>query len=209
MSGCFGDIGIHAFNLVRFVSGLEPEEVSCHLRTFHPLTRPSPPAAGGEGRVRGRLDDYGTAVVRFQNGPLGTITASRVSHGRENDLRLEIDGTRGGLEWRQEEPNHMWFRVNGQPHRLITRDPAAGHASAAARLASRLPAGHPEGFLQAFANVYTAAYADMIARASGQTWTERQRLYPNVEDGVEGARFVAQCVASSREDGTRKNLAGD
>jgi predicted dehydrogenase len=194
MSGCFGDIGIHAHNLIRFVSGLRPLEVSCHLRTFHP---------------EGRLDDYGAAVLRFQNGALGTITASRVSHGRENDLRLEIDGTRGSLEWRQEEPNRMWFRVNGQPHRLFTRDPAAGHSSNSARLASRLPAGHPEGFLQAFANVYTAAYADMIARASGQKWTESQRLYPNVEDGVEGVRFVAQCVASSRDNGAWKNLAGD
>jgi predicted dehydrogenase len=171
---------------MRFISDLRPVRVSCHLRTFHP--------GGG-------LDDYGTAVVQFENGPLGTITASRVSHGRENNLWFEIDGTRGALEWRQEEPNQMWFRVQGQPHRLFTRDPGAGHTTASARLACRLPAGHPEGFLGAFANIYTAAYADMIARAGGQPADAGLGLYPTVTDGVEGVQFVAQCLASSLADG--------
>jgi predicted dehydrogenase len=75
ISGCFGDIGIHAYNLVRFITGLAPAQVSCHLRIFYP---------------EGRLDDYGTAAVQFTNGALGTITASRVSQGRENDLWIEI-----------------------------------------------------------------------------------------------------------------------
>jgi predicted dehydrogenase len=185
-SGCFGDIGIHAYNLVRFVTGLVPEQVACHLRTYYP---------------EGRLDDYGTAVLHFAAGALGTITASRVSHGRENDLWLEIDGTRGSLEWHQEEPNRLLLRVNGQPQRLYTRDPAAAHTTAFARVSCRLAAGWPEGFLEAFANVYTAVYADVIARAAGQTRGDGPRLYPNVDDGVDGMRFVMQCVASAREDG--------
>ncbi|HMF11987.1 MAG TPA: Gfo/Idh/MocA family oxidoreductase [Gemmataceae bacterium] len=192
ISGCFGDIGIHAYNLARFVTGLEPERVSCHLRTFHP---------------DGRLDDYGTAALFFANGAMGTITASRVSHGRENDLWIEIDGSRGGLEWRQEEPNRAWLRVHEQPHRLLTRDPGAGFTSATARSACRLPAGRPEGFLQAFANVYTAAYGDMIARAAGKPWTADQSLYPNVNDGVEGVEFIEQCVASSQDGGVWKALS--
>ncbi|HEY7152558.1 MAG TPA: Gfo/Idh/MocA family oxidoreductase [Gemmataceae bacterium] len=186
ISGCFGDIGIHAYNLVRFLTGLVPAQVSCQLRVFHP---------------EGRLDDYGTAVLRFDNGALGTVTASRVSHGRENDLWIEIDGAKGSLEWRQEEPNKMLLRVNGQPHRLYTRDPAAAHTSVAARLSCRLPAGHPEGFLEAFANIYTAVYEDVIARALGRKWDVSQSLYPTVVDGVEGMNFVAQCVASSQGNG--------
>src|SRR6516225_4616726 len=113
-SGCFGDIGIHAYNLLRFISGLRLQRVSCHLRTYYPDDR---------------LDDYGTAVMQFYGGALATITASRVSHGRENNLWIEIDGTRGALEWRQEEPNQLWLRVHGQPLRLLTRDPAASHAT--------------------------------------------------------------------------------
>src|SRR5947209_6215969 len=89
-AGCFGDIATHAYNLGRFITGLIPEQVSCHLKTFE----------GGRA-----LDDYGTAVIRYTNGGLGTVTASQISHGRENDLWIEVDGTKGALEWHQEEPN--------------------------------------------------------------------------------------------------------
>jgi predicted dehydrogenase len=191
ISGCFGDIGIHAYHLMRFISGMQPGQVSCQLRTFH----------GG-----GLLDDYGTATLRFTNGSLGTLTASRVSHGRENDLWIELDGARGSLEWHQEEPNRLWFRVHGQPHRLITRDPSAAHLSVPARLACRLPAGHPEGYLEAFANVYTAVFDDVIAHGKGQPLHPDQALCPPVDDGVAGVRFVAQCVASARDDGNWKPL---
>src|SRR5437764_9285084 len=152
-AGCFGDIGTHAYNLGRFITGLLPESVSCLLKTFEP------------GR---ELDDYGVAAIRYQNGALGTVTASQITHGRENDLWIEVDGTKGAVEWHQEEPNKLLVRVNGQPHRLYTRDPNAGYLSPTAKASCRLPSGHPEAFLEAFANVYTAAYADMAARAAGQ-----------------------------------------
>jgi predicted dehydrogenase len=191
ISGCFGDIGIHAYHLGRFITGLLPDQVSCLLAVFEP---------------GGRLDDYGTAVIRYQNGTLGTLTASRISHGRENDLRIEIDGTRGSLEWHQEEPNRLMFRANGQPHQLYTRDPNVPYTTAAARASCRLPAGHPEGFLEAFANVYTAAYLDIIARAAGRPFDGRDSLYPNVHDGVDGMNFITRCVASSHEDGAWVSL---
>lgn len=183
-SGCFGDIGIHAYHLARFITGLVPERIACTLETFHP---------------EGRLDDYGTAVIQFQNGALGTLTASRISHGRENGLRIEIDGTKGSMEWHQEEPNRLLHRVNGEPQRLYTRDPNSPYLLADARTACRLPAGHPEGFLQAFANIYASAYPDMIDRLLGRKRDETQRLYPTVADGVDGVWFVSQCLASSRK----------
>ena len=95
----------------------------------------------------------------------------------------------------------MLLRVNGQPHRLYTRDPAALHTTSAARMSCRLPAGHPEGFLEAFANIYTAVYEDLIGSALGRKWDVSRSLYPTVVDGVEGMNFVAQCVASSRGNG--------
>ena len=64
-------------------------------------------------------------MIRFENGGLGTVTASQISHGRENDLWIEVDGTKGSLEWHQEEPNKMIVRRNGQPHaRLHAAIPA-------------------------------------------------------------------------------------
>jgi predicted dehydrogenase len=185
-AGCFGDIGTHAYNLGRFITGLLPDQVACTLKVFN------------EGRA---LDDYGTAVIRYQNGALGTVTASQISHGRENDLWIEVDGTKGALEWHQEEPNKMLFRVNGQPHRLYTRDPNAPWMTPTARGSCRIPSGHPEAFLEAFANIYTAAYADIVARTGGQKFDAAASLYPNVQDGVDGMNFITQCVASSRQQG--------
>ncbi len=185
-AGCFGDIGTHAYNLGRFITGLLPEQIFCTLKIFEP------------GR---ELDDYGVAVIKYQNGALGTVTASQISHGRENDLFIEIDGTKGGLEWHQEEPNKLLYRVNGQPHRLYTRDPNAPFTTATAKGSCRLPSGHPEAFLEALANIYTAAFADMIARAAGQKLDAAASLYPNVADGVDGMNFITQSVASSKAGG--------
>jgi predicted dehydrogenase len=189
-AGCFGDIATHAYNLGRFITGLLPDQISCNLKTF----------------VEGRpLDDYGTAVIRYAGGALGTVTASQISHGRENDLWIEVDGSKGSLEWHQEEPNKLLFRVNGKPLQVYTR--AGGpYLSKVAGDSTRIPSGHPEAFLEAFANIYTAAYQDMIARASGQKFDGAGSLYPNVADGVDGMNFITQCVASSAEHGAWKNL---
>lgn len=191
-AGCFGDIATHAFNLGRYMTGLLPSEVSCHLRTFE------------AGRA---LDDYGTAVVKYQNGALGTVTASQISHGRENDLFIEVDGTNGSLQWRQEEPNVMIVRRNGEPHRMYTRDPNAPFMNASGAAACRLPSGHPEAFFEAFANVYRSAYDDIVKRIGGESFERRDTVYPNVHDGVEGMYFIQQCVASSQENGAWLPLA--
>ena len=186
VAGCFGDIATHAYNLGRYMTGELPESISCHLKTF----------------VDGRqLDDYGTAIVKYQNGGLGTVTASQISHGRENDVIIEIDGTKGSLVWRQENPNEMIVRQNGQPHKIYTRDPNAPFISEASSAACRLPSGHPEGFFEAFANVYRAAYDNMCLRAAGESFETSDTIYPNVHDGVEGMYFIQQCVASSEQDG--------
>jgi predicted dehydrogenase len=167
------------------MTGLLPEQISCQLKIFEP------------GR---KLDDYGTAIIKFQNGALGTVTASQISHGRENDIFIEVDGTKGSLQWRQEEPNTMTVRVNGQPHKLYTRGggPYLGQAAAAA---TRIPPGHPEGYLEAFANVYRHAYDAMVLRAEGKSFEKVNTIYPNVYDGIEGMYFIQQSVASSKEGG--------
>ena len=185
MAGCFGDIGTHAYNLGRFMTGLLPKDISCHLRTFE------------EGRA---LDDYGTALVRFQNGALGTVTASQISHGRENDLFIEVDGTKGSLEWHQEEPNKLLVRQNGQPHKIYTRN-GGPYLGALHGQSVRLPSGHPEAFFEAFANVYGSAMDAMVKKASGEKIETKDTLYPNVYDGVEGMLFITQCVNSSKDDG--------
>ena len=191
IAGCFGDIATHAYNLARFVSGLLPDQVSCTLKTFEP------------GR---ELDDYGTAIIKLQGGALATVTASQISHGRENDLWIEVDGTLGALEWHQEEPNKMVVRRNGQPHQIYTR--AGGpYLNEFAQSSSRLPAGHPEAFFEAFANVYASVFDAMADRKVNKNTHWQKSVYPNVMDGVDGMNFITRCVESSKSQASWVSMA--
>ena len=191
IAGCFGDIATHAYNLARFVSGLLPDQVSCTLKTFEP------------GR---ELDDYGTAIIKLQGGALATVTASQISHGRENDLWIEVDGTLGALEWHQEEPNKMVVRRNGQPHQIYTR--AGGpYLNEFAQSSSRLPAGHPEAFFEAFANVYASLFDAMADRKVNKNTPWQKSVYPNVMDGVDGMNFITRCVESSKSQASWVSMA--
>jgi predicted dehydrogenase len=185
IAGCFGDIGTHAYNLGRYITGLLPKEICCTLKTFE----------GGRA-----LDDYGTAIVRYDTGALGTVTASQISHGRENDAFIEIDGTKKSLEWHQEEPNKLIVRENGQPVKVYTRA-GGGYLGKMAAASSRLPSGHPEAFFEAFANIYNTAYDAIVKRANGEKFETVNTVYPNVYDGVEGMLFITQCVESSKQNG--------
>ena len=179
--GAVGDIGSHAFHLASFVAGEAPDAVLAQLTRFVP------------GR---RLDDDAQMLLRFPSGARGMLWASQVAHGNENGLRLRIYGTEGGLEWSQEEPNHLWFTRAGAPRQRITRGgPGAGPE--AARL-TRIPAGHPEGYLEGFG----ALYAE-VARAIRGTG---EAVFPSVADGARGVRFIEAAVRSSHAGGQWERL---
>lgn len=177
--GCIGDIGTHAYNLACFVAGLRLESVCADLTTF---------VAGR------RLDDNVHVLLRFAGGAKGMLWASQVAPGNENGLRLRVYGSKGGLEWAQEEPNTMRFTPFGQPSRLLTR--AGAGATAPAARVSRIPSGHPEGYLEAFANLYAeAAQAIRAARTGGGP--DAEVLYPTAEDGLAGLAFIDACLRST------------
>jgi predicted dehydrogenase len=183
VGGSTGDIGTHAYNLARFVSGLELDSLAADLDSF----------------VAGRaLDDNANVLLRFKGGAKGMIWASQVAPGHENGLKLRVYGTRGGLEWVQADPNYLWFTPFGQPKQLLTRA-GAGAGPAAGRV-TRVPSGHPEGYLEGFANIYAeAARAIRAARKKGGK-PAKDVLYPTVQDGVEGVAFVEACVKSSKKN---------
>jgi predicted dehydrogenase len=181
--GSTGDIGTHAYNLASFVTGLTLSELSADLQSFV------------EGR---RVDDNGHVLMRFEGGARGMLWCSQVAPGNENALRLRVYGTKGGLEWAQEDPNYLWFTPFGQPKRLITRG-GAGSGAAAGRV-SRIPPGHPEGYLEGFANIYTEAARAIRASKAGEG-AQDGVVYPSVQDGFRGVAFVDACVRSSKRNG--------
>ena len=191
--GATGDIGTHAYNLARFVTGLELDALAADLDAFVP------------GR---RLDDNAHVMLRFKakggTAAKGMLWASQVAPGNENALKLRVYGTRGGLEWEQEQPNHLWHTPFGEPKRLLTRG-GAGAGPAAGRV-SRVPSGHPEGYLEGFATIYQeAARAIRAARRKGGK-PAKDVLFPTVADGVEGVAFVEACVKSSKKNGAWTKL---
>ncbi len=182
-AGCVGDIGTHAFNLAEFVTGLRCDSLAAQLTRFVP------------GRP---LDDDAQMLLRFEGGARGMLWSSQVAPGNENGLRLRLYGEAGGLEWAQEQPNHLLFTPFGQPPQLIRRaGPGAGPAAAHA---SRLPGGHPEGYLEAFAQLYRDVAEQIEARQAGRAPDPACLLVPGVKDGVRGMRFIAAALASSAAD---------
>ena len=184
-----GDIGTHAFHLAEFVSGLCVAQLAADLSTH----------------VAGRkLDDNAQMLLRFANGARGSLWASQVAPGNENGLRLRIYGSKGGLEWSQEEPNHMRHAPYGQQPRILARG-GPGLVPMVAS-ASRIPAGHPEGYLEGFAQVYRDS-ADLIAAYDANSSPSAgAQLVPTAADGLRGVRFVHAAVESSRKDAAWVNL---
>ncbi|MEC9343012.1 MAG: Gfo/Idh/MocA family oxidoreductase [Pseudomonadota bacterium] len=180
--GAIGDIGTHAYNLACFVSGLAAESLAADLDSF----------------VKGRrLDDNAHIMLRFGTAK-GMIWASQVAPGNENALKLRIYGTKGGLEWSQEDPNYLWHTPFGEPKRLLTRN-GAGAGPAAGRV-SRVPPGHPEGYLEGFANIYTEAAAAIRALRNGRGKLPKDVVFPTVHDGLAGMKFIDACVRSSAKN---------
>lgn len=184
LGGATGDIGTHAFNLASFVTGLTLDSLAADLDSFV------------EGR---RLDDNAHVMLRFAGGAKGMLWCSQIAPGNENALRLRVYGTKGGIEWAQEDPNYLWFTPFGEQKRLITRG-GAGAGGNAARV-TRVPAGHPEGYLEAFATIYSEAANAIVAHRNGKK-PDSAVIYPTVDDGLKGVAFIDACVRSSKRNGT-------
>ena len=186
--GATGDIGTHAYNLASFVTGLTLDSLCADLDSFVP------------GR---QVDDNGHVLLRFAGGAKGMLWCSQVAPGNENALGLRVYGTKAGIEWRQEDPNYLWYTPLGEPKRLITRG-GAGSGAAAGRV-SRVPPGHPEGYLEGFANIYSEAAKAIRAKRDGRKLSA-DVMFPTIEDGVAGVAFVDACVKSSKRRGVWVNL---
>ena len=186
-----GDIGTHAHNLVRFITGLEVTELAAEVGHVVP------------DRL---VDDYAGALLRFSNGARGSFWVTQTAAGVENCLRIRVSGTLGSIEWLQEEPTRLVFRPLVGPAEIRTPN-GPGTLPLAAR-ASRIVAGHPEGFHEGFANVYSDAAEAIAARRAGLPVDPLALHFPNAADGALGVVFVDAAVASSADDGAWTGALG-
>jgi predicted dehydrogenase len=184
IAGAMADIGTHAFNLAEYITGLEVEQICADLNNTLP------------DRL---LDDDGSVLLRFSDGTRGTLLASQIALGEENNLSVRVYGSRGSIMWKQMEPNSlivMWPDKPFQYYRTATSFVEMGTLSG---FHSRLPAGHPEGFIEAFANVYRNFALHLLAKTEGKEQDNRFD-YPGIIEGIRGMKFLEAAVASSADN---------
>lgn len=181
--GAIGDIGSHAWQLADTIVGQPLEALAAELTSFVP------------GRA---VDDNVQVLLRYRGGARGMLWASQVAPGHANELRIRVFGSKGGIQWRQEQPEELWWTPLGEPTRIVRRGTPAANA-AAARL-SRIPGGHPEGYLEAFASLYSEVAEHLLAARSGAA-PPPQAQFPTIDDGLRGVLFIEAVQQSSQAGG--------
>lgn len=184
-SGAMADIGTHVAHLAEYVTGAKISELCADLHTMV------------EGRM---LDDDGNVLLRFDNGANGVLIASQIAAGEENAISMRIYGEKGGLEWKQQEPNSLMIKMLDQPmqiYRTGNAYKAPYTLSSFATHNTRIPAGHPEGLLESFGNIYRNFTLTVSAKLNGETPTAEMLDFPQVDEGVRGMAFVDKVVESN------------
>lgn len=184
-----GDIGTHAHQLMRFITGREISEISAEVGSIVP------------GRV---VHDFTGALLRIEGGARGVLWVTQAAAGIENCLKIRVSGTKGTIEWWQEVPQRLNYYPMGEPAQVRTPN-GPGTYPASARVC-RVVAGHPEGFPEGFANIYSDAAEAIAARITGTQADPLAMQFPKAEDGLEGMRFTLACLKSSENGGSWTSL---
>ena len=176
------EIGTHAYHLLRYVTNLEANEVSAEVNSLSSeLT----------------VDDNAFLILRLNNDARASIWVSSAATGGENGLKIRVYGTKGSIEWLQDEPNNLKFTELNNSMKIITR--ANNDVSNLSMQSSRVAAGHPEGFFEAFANIYTE-FADSIISLNRKKNKSSNRIFPTVIDGLKGIKFIYAAKESSNKN---------
>lgn len=180
--GCLGDIGVHAENLAEYITGLQISELCADINSFVP------------GRA---LDDDAAVLLRFEGGARGVLWATQIAAGEENNITIRVYGEKGGLEWRQHDPNTLLLKMLDQPVQILRAGSNYSNLSDIARWNLRVPGGHPEGYIEAFANIYRNMSFAINQRKKNLPVDPAYLDFPTVHDGVRGMRFIEKVVESA------------
>ncbi len=179
ISSCMGDIGVHAFNLVEYTTGLKINELLCDFNYLY---------------EDNQMDVDGTVLIRMGDHVKGVIRGSQVATGEENGLAISIYGEKGAFRWEQERPNFLYKLSDTEPTQIYK--PGHAYNSELSLDGTKLPAGHPEGIFDSMANIYKG-----VAKAiRGQEYNDGE--FPTMTDGVRGMNFIEATVDSHKSGNT-------
>lgn len=179
ISSCIGDIGVHAFNMVEYTTGLKVKSI---LSDFNYLYKDN------------KMDVDGTVLIRMGEHVKGVIRSSQVATGEENGLAIAIYGEKAAFRWEQENPNFLYVLSDTKPTQVYK--PGHAYNSKLSLDGTKLPAGHPEGIFDSMANIYKGA-----AKAiRGRKYNDGE--FPTMLDGVRGMNFIEATVESHKGGNT-------
>ncbi len=174
ISSCMGDIGVHAFNLMMYTTGLEVKSLLCDFNYLY---------------KDNQMDVDGTVLIRMGAHIKGVIRGSQVATGEENGLAIRIYGEKAAFVWEQEKPNFLYKLSDTEPTQIYK--PGHEYNSKLSLQGTKLPPGHPEGIFDSMANIYLGA-----AKAiEGEKFDDGE--FPTMRDGVRGLNFIEATVASN------------
>ena len=177
ISSCMGDIGVHAFNMVEYTTGLRVKSLLCDFNYLY---------------EDNQMDVDGTVLIRMGAHVKGVIRGSQVATGEENGLAIAIYGEKGAFRWEQEKPNFLYKMSDTEPMQVYK--PGNAYNSKLSLDGTKLPAGHPEGIFDSMANIYLG-----VARAiRGEKYNDGE--FPTMTDGVRGMDFI-ECTVKSHKEG--------
>ncbi|WP_282164571.1 Gfo/Idh/MocA family protein [Cellulophaga baltica] len=179
ISCCMGDIGVHAFNMIEYTTGMQVKSILADLNYLY---------------EDNQMDIDGTVLVRFDGNAKGVLRSSQIATGEENGLAIAIYGDKGGFRWEQENPNYLYVMSDDKP--LQVYKPGHAYNSELSLNGTKLPPGHPEGIFDSMANIYLG-----VAKAiRGQEYNDGE--FPTMMDGVRGLNFIESTVASHKDGNT-------
>ena len=174
ISAVLNEIGTHAYHLATYISGLRGDKVFADIKQISKKIQ---------------MDDNAQVMINFTNGAKGMFWTSVMAKGGVYGLRIRIFGTKGSLEWVQNDPNYLKLNPGKGAVKYLER---GFHNAKFSKKFSRIKFGHPEGYLDAFANIYNE-FANSLKNKS-----KKRYFYPNEDEGLETAKFINACKVSSK-----------
>lgn len=176
ISCCMGDVGVHAYQMLEYVTGQEIKQILADLNYLYDDNY---------------MDIDGTLLLRLHKNTKGVLRASQIATGEENNFTVAVYGKKAGLKWEQENPNYLYLLEDGHPIRILK--PGNSYNSDLSLDGTKLPPGHPEGIFDAMGNIYKG----MAKAIKGVEYDPAE--FPTITDGVRGMHFIEQTVYSHQQ----------
>lgn len=174
-----GDLGTHPLYLTEaMMPDMKIKRLMCSRQSFVESRAP--------------LEDNAMTIMEYENGAVGYAWSCCVNAGAMHSQKVRIIGEKASIEWWDERPNQLKYEIQGEPSRILER--GMDYLNETALKFDRIGAGHPEGLFESWSNLYTKFAEAMTAADKGE---DIDFWYPGAEAGIEGVRWVENCVRSA------------